>query len=126
MWKYIFELLNLIALFLCHLACNPINAMEMMLLGETGSKCFNLVTQCHHSYFMLCLSCLNCFCYNVSEAFFRKMLPLLFMCNSKKYLSLPRLKVKINTSQTKKGTSKKITQTNKTSDWFSLINTKIR
>ena len=32
-WKYIFELLNLIALFLCHLACNAINAMGMMWLS---------------------------------------------------------------------------------------------
>ena len=74
------------------------------LLSSVSSQNFN---------FMLCLSCLNCFCYNVSEAFFRKMLPLLFMCNSKKSLSL-------------EGTANKVTQTNKTPDWVSVINTKIR
>ena len=71
------------------------------LLSSVSSQHFN---------FMFCLSCINYFCCNVSEAFFRKMLPLLFMCNSKKSLSLPRLKVKINTSQTKKGTANKVTQ----------------
>ena len=80
----------------------------LFLAGHTHALLSSVSSQ--HFNFMFCLSCLNYFCCNVSEAFFRKMLPLLFMCNSKKSLSLPRLKVKINTSQTKKGTANKVTQ----------------
>ena len=43
-WKYIFELLNLIPLLLCHLACNAINAMGMMWLSCSGRQAANVLT----------------------------------------------------------------------------------